>query len=432
MAGGSWFVEEDAEKVVLRGRGGLGRLCRERYTPIMASGNVIALDYRTGNPVRLDWSNGVVTAFGPAALPPGNLPWLAPTLFDLQINGFAGVDFQQDALPLDALVHAARELRRHGCARWLLTLVTDAWPRLMARVRHSRHLCEEEPELARAVVGFHIEGPFLSAEPGFCGAHDAAAMMDPDPEHLPELRSAAGDLPILLTLAPERRGAIAAIRQARALGMTVSLGHSNATAGQLQEAIVAGAAGFTHLANGCPQLLDRHDNILWRVLAESRLTFSLIPDGLHVSPALFRLLHSLRPAPTVYYTTDAMSAAGMPPGRYRLGTHEVEVGADRIVRHPGRSNFAGSALTPLEGVWKASSLLGCGWREPWARFSDVPARFLGLGAAGAPGWQPGSGADFCLLHFGGENALSGVEVWVAGKASSGAVPVTAPRLPCAT
>src|SRR5262249_27448287 len=140
----------------------------------------------------------------------------------------------------------------------------------------------------------------------------------------------------------------------------------------------AGATGFTHLANGCPRELDRHDNIIWRVLETSGLIVSLIPDQIHVSSALFRLIHRLVDANSIYYTTDAMAAAGSSPGRYSLGRVGVEVGADGIVRQPGKTNFAGSSLRPIDGVFRAAQMLNRPWQEIWNGFSTIPARLMGL------------------------------------------------------
>ena len=136
----------------------------------------------------------------------------------------------------------------------------------MARLRHLRDLRPQSEELQSAIAGWHIEGPFLSSEPGFHGAHDPALMLDPTPAHIQELRAITGNDPLLLTMAPERTGALKAIAEATSLGVKVSLGHTNASAEILRKAVQAGATGFTHLGNGCPRELDRHDNILWRVV----------------------------------------------------------------------------------------------------------------------------------------------------------------------
>lgn len=377
----------------------------------MNHGDLCARHYATGQPIRVLWQHGRVNAVLSAnrAVPP-NL-WIAPALVDLQVNGFGGIDFQQDDVPLSELVTASRRLRAAGCGRYLLTLITDQWPRLIARLRRLRELRQRSTELRHAIAGWHIEGPFLSAEPGFCGAHDPALMIDPTPGHLRELREATGDDVVLLTIAPERTHALATIEQAVSLGMKVSLGHTNAPADVLAEAVERGASGFTHFGNGCPRELDRHDNILWRVLETRGLRVSLIPDVIHVSPALFRLAHRALAADSIYYISDAMAAAGMKPGRYRLGRLELEVGSDQIVRLPGKPNFAGSALRPTDGVFRAARMLGCSWRETWAHFSEIPAKWMNL-----PGeLAAGNPADFCLLTVTPENQLKKLQVFVNGE-----------------
>ncbi len=348
-------------------------------------GEVTAWHYRTGKAVCVRWRNNRITEVSPAATEPAQDAWIAPGLLDLQVNGFAGVDFQQDGLEQEDLLKAVRGLRLCGCSRFLLTLITDDWPRLTARLRHLRRLREGSSGLKAAIAGWHVEGPFLSAEPGFHGAHPAELMLDPTPDHIRELRGITQEDPLLLTLAPERNGSLEAIALAASLGIRVSLGHTNASADQLARAVSAGARAFTHLGNGCSALLDRRDNILWRVFETSELMVSLIPDRVHVSPALFRIAHRLLDPASVVYVSDAMAAGGAPPGRYRLGHLDLEVGEERVVRQPGSAYLAGSALRPVDGVAFAAQMLGRPWQESWQRYSDGPAAFMGLPSGLNPG-----------------------------------------------
>ena len=376
----------------------------------MQHGEIHAWHYSLRKPVKVRWRDGVIVAMEAVeAAPPSNL-WIAPPLFDLQVNGFAGVDFQQDNVTVDRLLAATRALQASGCASYLLTLVTDEWPRLTARLKHLRRLRSSSPELDRAIAGWHVEGPFLSAEPGFHGAHNPALMLDPALDYIRELRGTTGTDPLLLTIAPERQGALEAIALATSLGIRVSLGHTNASAEILRQAVSAGATGFTHLGNACPQQLDRHDNILWRVLDTRGLTVSLIPDQIHVSPALFRLIHRALPGDSICYITDAMSAAGAPPGRYTIGSLNVVTGEDQIVRQPGALNYAGSALRPMDGVFRAAQMLGCAWHEVWDGFSIRPARFAGCDV----GLTCARTADFCLLQFSDEESSAEAELLFEG------------------
>jgi N-acetylglucosamine-6-phosphate deacetylase len=363
-------------------------------------GEIIGLHYATGRPIRVRWREGLITEIDPVETAPDKL-WIAPTLFDLQVNGYGGVDFQQDDLTVEDLEKAAASLCKDGCHRFLLTLITDEWSALTARLRRIRSLRAQSPALQQAIAGWHIEGPFLSDQPGFHGAHDPALMCDPTPEHILEMRTITEDDPLLLTVSPERRGVVKAIELAVSLGIKVSLGHTNASVETLGAAVRAGATAFTHLGNGCPRELDRHDNILWRVFETPGLFVSLIPDQIHISAPLFRLAHRVLPPDCVYYTTDAMSAAGAPPGRYRLGKMDLEVGADQIVRQPGKELFAGSALRPIDGISRASRMLEQPWQEIWKRFSTTPARVMGLQNE----LSPGAPADFSLLRATGANLL---------------------------
>jgi len=140
---------------------------------------------------------------------------------------------------------AVEKLRAADCTHFLLTLITDRWPTMLGRLQNLRKLRSEHEQLRRAIVGWHMEGPFLSAEPGFCGAHDPALMIDPKPEQMDELRKICGDDPVLVTIAPERLDAIATITRAVSLGMKVSLGHTNAPRKRLVQGLQAAAIKFT-------------------------------------------------------------------------------------------------------------------------------------------------------------------------------------------
>jgi N-acetylglucosamine-6-phosphate deacetylase len=363
--------------------------------PVMNEGGIAAWHYATHKPVRVAWKNGVITAIENLSVGSANVPsaslWIAPALFDVQVNGYGGIDFQRDDFTADDLLTATRKLREHGCGKFFLTLITADWNQLTSRFKRAKKLRAESSELRSAIVGWHIEGPFMSSAPGFHGAHDPTLMLDPTTEKIDELCNIGDGDPLLLTVSPERPGAMDAIKRAVARGAKVSLGHTNASAEILKQAVDAGATGFTHLGNGSPRDLDRHDNILWRVFETPGLTVSLIPDKIHVSPPLFRLVH--RTLKNIFYTTDAMSAAGAGPGRYKLGAMDLEVGEDQVVRLPGKTNFAGSALRPIDGVFRAAEMLSVPWQETWKRAAETPAQFMGLKNEIAEG-QP---MNLCLI-----------------------------------
>ncbi|MFT5030230.1 MAG: N-acetylglucosamine-6-phosphate deacetylase [Candidatus Binatia bacterium] len=393
--------------------GNTRRISEDNRALFMSPTEITARDYATGKLTRIGWSDGVIDQIeecdaSSTDTAPG--PWIAPPLVDVQINGFAGVDFQRDGVDVDGLLKATRGLRATGCTKFLLTLITDEWSRMLDRFKNYRDLRDQNPELKDAIFGWHVEGPFLNDKPGFKGAHEASVMRDPTPEDMIELREALPDDAILLTLAPERDGAMAAIEKAVSLGIRVSVGHADPSTETLRRAVTAGATAFTHLGNGCPQELDRHDNIFWRVFDTPGLISGLICDKIHLSPAAFRTIHRALPPEAIYYTTDAVAPAGAPPGCYSVGRFEVEVGEDQVVRQPGQTNFAGSALTPIEGIRRSAEMLDRPWQKVWDFFSAQPARLMGRDFS----LKVGSPADFCVINADPANLIESIGVYQGG------------------
>ena len=272
------------------------------------------------------------------------------SLIDIQVNGFAGIDFQQPQLSAAELRQAVDALAAHETRRFFATLLTDRIDALCAKLANLERLRAADPTVGEALCGYHLEGPWLSPEPGFRGAHDPQHMTAPDRAAFDRLQAAANGNIRLLTLAPEWPGSAEFIRHVSTSGVAVSLGHTNASDADIDAAIAAGACYCTHLGNGVPAELPRHDNVIQRLLARDELTAFFIPDGVHVPPAALRNFYRAKPAGKALFTTDCVAAAGAPPGRYRVGPLEVEVGADRVVRLPGSPYLAGSALCPDEAV----------------------------------------------------------------------------------
>jgi N-acetylglucosamine-6-phosphate deacetylase len=303
---------------------------------------------------------------------------MKPSLFDIQINGFAGVDFQQPDLSAAGLRRAVDGLAAHETLRFFATLITDSVETLCRKLANIERLRAGDPVMADAVCGYHLEGPWLSAKPGFCGAHDPQFMGSPVLRDFRRLQEAANGNIKLLTLAPELPGSAEFIREVTSGGVAVSIGHSDASEADIDEAIAAGARFCTHLGNGVPAQMHRHDNVIQRLLARDELTAFFIPDGIHLPPGVLRNFFRAKPPGRALFTTDCMAAAGAPSGRYRLAHHELEVGEDRVVRMPGSPQFAGSALTPPEGVANLQCWLGLDPEDARALFSTAPAEAFGI------------------------------------------------------
>lgn len=296
---------------------------------------------------------------------------VGPAFFDPQVNGYGGVDFQDDNVTAEALEHAVAALRRDGCAHILATLITDAPDAIRDRLRRLGSLLEQNARLREAILGFHLEGPFISSDPAYAGAHPAGMTRDPEWALLARWQRASGGRIRMLTLAPERAGAVEFIRRAARGGLWVGLGHTDATSEQIRAAAGAGARIFTHLGNGCPTLLARHDNIIMRALAAHEMLVSVIPDGIHVPPpALGEWLRLIGPGRLIL-TTDAAAPAGAPPGRYRLGALDVTAVPGQGIRNPLGNGLAGSNLRPIEGFYNATRFGGLGADAAWEAWTRL-------------------------------------------------------------
>lgn len=300
------------------------------------------------------------------------------TFFDLQVNGFAGVDFQDAALTQTALRQAVDALQRHRTGGILLTLITDRIDALAAKLAQIERYRAADPVIAAMVAGYHLEGPHLSALPGYHGAHPRELMIPPDRAAFDRLQAAAGGDIRLVTVAPELAGSPDYIRHVTGAGARVAIGHSAASDADLDAAMAAGLTLCTHLGNGVPLELPRHDNIIQRLLARDDLTAVFIPDGLHVPPGVLRNFVRAKPAGKVLFTSDCMAAAGAGPGRYCIGRLEIEVGDDGIVREPGQRNFAGSSLTMDRAAENAGSWLNWSTNDVEAACGERVRAALGL------------------------------------------------------
>jgi N-acetylglucosamine-6-phosphate deacetylase len=288
------------------------------------------------------------------------------------------VDFQQTDLSAADLRRAVDGLARHETSRFFLTLITDSIDSLCAKLENIERIRSADPVVSEAVCGYHIEGPWLSPEPGYRGAHDPQHMGPPNISDFDLMQKAAGGQIKLLTMAPELPRSADVIRHVVRSGVQVSLGHTNASDADIDAVIAAGARFCTHLGNGVPAQMHRHDNVTQRLLARDELTAFFIPDGIHLPPFVLKNFFRAKPRGKALFTTDCMAAAGAPPGRYRIAHHELEVGGDRVVRSPGTSNFAGSALSPDEGVRNIQRWLDLDENEARSLFSTSIAEAFGI------------------------------------------------------
>jgi N-acetylglucosamine-6-phosphate deacetylase len=271
--------------------------------------------------------------------------------FDLQVNGYAGVDFNGDDLTPQRLHEACRRMRADGVDQALATIITADLAAMTRRIGAVVECRKAEPLASEIIAGIHVEGPFISAEPGYVGAHPAAAARPASRDDAARLLERGGGLVCLVTLAPECDLNGDVTRWLVDQGVCVSAGHCNPSLDQLKRSIDSGLSMFTHLGNGCPLLMHRHDNIIQRVLSLSdRLWVSFIADGVHVPfLALKNYLRVVGPERAIV-VSDAIAAAGMGPGVYQLAGQEVVVDERLATWAADRSHLVGSACTMAQMV----------------------------------------------------------------------------------
>ncbi len=279
--------------------------------------------------------------------------------FDLQVNGYGGVDFNQDDLSAEDLHNACEKLSRDGVSGMLATIITEKIDLMCARLQRLVQLRERDDLAKRMITGIHIEGPFINETNGYRGAHPLDAVIAADLDLTRRLVDSAGGLLRVFTLAPERDPGTKVTTMLAKLGVTVSAGHTDATLDELHAAADAGLTMFTHVGNGCPMQMHRHDNIIQRALAiREKLWLCFIADGVHVP--FLALGNYLRAAgiDRCCVVTDAIAPAGLGPGRYKLGRWDLLIGQDMVARAPDGSHFVGAAISMTESHRNLREKLG--------------------------------------------------------------------------
>jgi N-acetylglucosamine-6-phosphate deacetylase len=274
---------------------------------------------------------------------------------DLQVNGYKGVNFSTDESGEDEFAEAFRGILSTGTAAFLATVVTSPSPVYQRNLPMLARLMEQEEFKGRA-LGMHIEGPFISPEPGAVGNHRADSVKKPDPDFLDQLWKWSEGKIRLLTLAAERNGAEEVCRRAVELGITVSLGHQLALDREIQQLANAGATVLTHLGNGIPGMLPRLENPIWSGLAEERLTAMIIADGHHLPPSVLKSIIRAKGTEKIVVTSDAAFLAGMPAGTYRDTGHDVVLEPGGRIWNPKVGCLAGSSAMMIDCMNHLASL----------------------------------------------------------------------------
>jgi N-acetylglucosamine-6-phosphate deacetylase len=336
----------------------------------------------------------------PAARP-DELPWIGPGLVDMQINGHGGISFTGPEATAEGLRQVTRALWPEGVTAFCPTVVTSSDDDLGSAMRAIARACDDDPAVARAVPCIHLEGPFLSPHDGPRGAHDRAHIRPPDWALFERWQDAASGRIGLVTVSPEWPEAPAFVARCVERGIVVSIGHTAASAEQLQAAIAAGASMSTHLGNGSHLMLPRHHNYIWEQLADDRLWASLIADGFHLPLAVLTVMLRAKGSRALL-VSDAVSLSGLPPGEYggQIGNRVVLTPEGRLHLADNPGLLAGSAQLLL---WDIEHLVRTGLAAPglaWEMASLRPALCLDLPAKA--GLATGAPADLVTFTWQGD------------------------------
>jgi N-acetylglucosamine-6-phosphate deacetylase len=321
--------------------------------------------------------------------------FISPGWIDLQVNGFAGVDYNSAASSHEQIALSIRAQFACGVTRFFPTVITGS-PENMTAALH--HLASAKDSIVEgpAMEAFHLEGPYISPEDGPRGAHPARWVRAPDLSEFQSFQEAANGNIRLVTLSPEWPQAPGFIEKLAEKGIVAAIGHTRASASQIADAVSAGATLSTHLGNGADALLPRHPNYLWEQLAEDLLAASFIVDGFHLPSSFLKVALRAKGLDRSLLVTDAVMPAGCPPGVYKLGEVDVELHGDGSVRLVGGSRLAGSALTMDRAISNVIRTAGISLRDAVTLATRNPAR-VGRVPSRQRGLNPGERAD--LVRF---------------------------------
>lgn len=303
-----------------------------------------ASHYRTAQRLDIVCEDGVIRSIAAAgaAVPDLDADWVAPAFCDVQINGCDGHSFNSANLTADQVRHVVAVCRQHGIAQLCPTLVTGPFAALTHGLSTLRRACESDADLERAIVGIHVEGPYISPEDGPRGAHPRAHVRPPSWDEFQRFQEAAGGRIRLMTLAPEVAGALPFIEKLAGAGIVVAIGHTAADAACIRAAVRAGARLSTHLGNGAQALLPRHPNMIWEQLADDGLWASFIADGHHLPASVMKCFLRVKTPARLILTCDASPMAGLPPGKVRFWDQDFEILPEGKIVVSGSDYLAGS------------------------------------------------------------------------------------------
>ena len=365
----------------------------------------------TGDAIEIEFDS-VITHVDPLFSEADRSMNVAPGFIDIQVNGFAGVDYNSPGATHEEIARSIFAIFSTGVTRFFPTVITGDPEKMLAALKNLA-AGRESLEHGQAMEAFHVEGPHISPDDGPRGAHPKRWVRPPDLDEFRRLQDAARGNIRLVTLAPEWPGSTRYIEVLTSEGVVISIGHTAASPAQIRDAVVAGATLSTHLGNGGHAMLPKFPNYLWTQLAEDRLAASFIADGIHLDPDFFRVALGSKGTERSILVTDAVMPALCAPGFYDLGETPVELQEDGRVVLRGGTRLAGSSLRMDRAIENVMRIGGVSLVEAIAMATVNPARVARIRSR-QRSLTPGERAD--LVRFIVEDGRVTVkEVWISGQ-----------------
>ncbi len=368
----------------------------------------------TGAHIRIQSEGGALQSVEELINPGPSDMLLAPGFIDLQVNGYAGVDYCAPGASLEEIDRSIRVQFSTGVTRIFPTVITGGPDTMLGAIK-TLAAARRELRYGRALEGFHIEGPHIHPADGPRGAHPLSAVRPPDIEEFKRWQDAAEGNIRIVTLSPHWPEAPAYIEFITGQGVVASIGHLDATKEQIEAAISAGATMSTHLGNGAHFSMQRHPNYIWHQLAEDRLNASFIGDGIHLDGSFLKVALRAKGIERSVLITDAVMPAGCAPGDYMLGEVPVTLHPQGKVTLRTADRLAGSALRMDHGIEVLMRLCGVSLAEALTMATRNPAR-AGRVSGRQRGLEPGERADVVAFDFDAATKSIHVrQVWLDGE-----------------
>ncbi|MDG3581184.1 N-acetylglucosamine-6-phosphate deacetylase [Galbibacter pacificus] len=338
---------------------------------------IYCADCFTNENFQITLKNGQVVSMAKVDSHDRKVLYMAPGLFDIQINGFLHTDFNSFPILENDFLKVIDQMSKQGVLFFLPTVITNSDSNMISLLENINELCLKNPVIQSYVAGIHLEGPFISPDSQARGAHDGAHVKAPDWELFTAFQKASGNRIKLVTLSPEWENSVEFIKKCVQDNVKVALGHTMATDEQIEEAVLAGASLSTHLGNGAPLFLSRNKNIIYDQLANDLLVPSLITDGFHLPVNFIKTVLKVKKN-QIILVSDATMFAGMAPGVYNshIGGKVRLDGKGRLSLYEHKELLAGSAASLLDCI---NFLLKQGlstFEEAWEMASNIPYKLM--------------------------------------------------------